>query len=477
MDAVEIAGQIRKGTMTAEDAVAEAVKRARKVNGQINAIIADRYEAAIEDARSGNYIASSPLAGVPTLTKDLLTPAQGEAEYDGNRILKKMGHVANHDCHVVTKMKQAGLISIGRTNVPEFGSGMCAASTENEAFGATKNPWDLKRTAMGSSGGAAAAVAARIVPIAHGNDGGGSIRLPASACGVVGLKPSRGRISFGPDFGEFWGGAVTHGMLSLTVRDAALGLDVLSGYMPGDPYTAPMPERPFVDEIGRDPGKLRIGLCTVNQYGRIDPACIAAVEKVGNILSDMGHKVKATFPAHMFDMEMATAFIGTISANLAFMLESAHEWIGRPWTESDMEKGTWDWYCQGREISAAQHLGAVFLLNRYTRKMADWWEGENGFDLLVSPVLSAPAPRLGYLIEDVEERTQRLLEIMPYTAQFNVTGQPAISLPLHWTDDGLPIGVQFVARYANEALLIRVSAQIEEAMPWADRLPPIVANS
>ncbi len=353
MDAVEIASQIRGGRMTAEDAIVEAVKRAKKVNGQINAIIADRYEAAIEDARSGNYSASGPLAGVPMTIKDLGTPARGEPGYEGNRVLKEMGHVADHDCHVVTKVNQAGLISIGRTNVPEFASGMCAASCETVAFGATKNPWDPERTAMGSSGGAAATVAARIVPIANGSDGGGSIRMPASACGVVGLKPSRGRISMGPDFGEFWGGGATQGMLSLTVRDTALGLDVLSGYMPGDHYTAPPPDRPFLDEVGRDPGQLRVGLCTVNPFGRIDPACVTAVEKVGNVLSEMGHKVESTFPEQYFDAEMIGTYMGAIYANLAFFLEYAQEWIGRPWTESDMEKGTWDWYCQGKEFSAA----------------------------------------------------------------------------------------------------------------------------
>ena len=477
MDAVEIAGQIRDGRMSVEDAIVEAVKRAKKVNGEINAIIADRYEAAIEDAKSGNYPTTGPLAGVPTLVKDLGTPAQGEADYEGNRVLKEMGHVADHDCHAVTKMKQAGLISIGRTNVPEFAAGMCPSSCETVAFGATKNPWDPKRTAMGSSGGAAAAVAARIVPIASGSDGGGSIRMPASACGVVGLKPSRGRISSGPDFGEFWGGAATQGMLSLTVRDTALGLDALSGYMPGDHYTAPPPDRPFLDELGRDPGSLRVGLCTVNPFGGIDPACVAAVEKAGNVLSDMGHKVESAFPEQYFDLGMIGAYMGTIYANTVVFLESFQERIGRPWTKDDVEKGTWEAYCQGRELSAAQYIGLAAALNQYARKVADWWEGENGFDLLVSPALSAPAPKLGYLVEDVEERPQRLMGIMPYTLQFNVTGQPGISLPLHWTDDGLPIGVQFVSKFANEALLIRLAAQLEESMPWADKRPPICADA
>lgn len=477
MDAIAIAGQIRDGSMTAEDSIVKAVERARQINGRINAIIADRYEAAIEDARSGNYGTAGPLAGVPTLIKDLITPARGEPDYAGNRVLKEMGHVADHDCHVVTKMRQAGLISIGRTSVPEFGAGMCPASCETAAFGATKNPWDLTRTAMGSSGGAAAAVAARIVPIANGSDGGGSIRMPASACGVVGLKPSRGRISMGPALGEFWGGAVTQGMISITVRDTALGLDILSGYMPGDPYTAPRSERPFLDEVGRDPGPLRVGLCTVNPFGEIDPACVAAVEGVGNVLCSMGHEVEAAFPETYFDLGMIGKYLLVIFANTAFAVASYQEHIGRPWTESDMEKGTWAPYCQGQEISALQYVEAQATLTRYSRRIAAWWEGKNGFDLLVSPVLSAPAPKLGYLVEDVEGRPRRILELTAYTFQGSVTGQPAISLPLHWTDEGLPIGVQLVARFANEALLIRVAAQLEQSMPWVDRLPHVVATS
>ena len=224
MDAVETATRIRAGVLSPVEAVVDAVDRAKQVNGELNAIIAERFDEAIEAVKSGELNQSGPLAGVPTLIKDLLAPAQGDVAYEGNRRLKEIRNVANSDSCVVTKMKQAGLVSIGRTTVPEFATGMCPASCETVAFGATKNPWDPTRTAMGSSGGAAAAVAARIVPLAHGSDGGGSIRMPASACGVVGLKPSRGRISAGPEAGEFWGGAVTHGMLSVTVRDSAMGL-------------------------------------------------------------------------------------------------------------------------------------------------------------------------------------------------------------------------------------------------------------
>ncbi|MFV0526862.1 MAG: amidase [Acidimicrobiales bacterium] len=477
MDAVELATRIGAREITPAEAVAAAVERARRVNGDLNAIIAERYEAALEAAATVDPSAGvGPLAGVPTLVKDCGTPGKGEPDYQGNRVLKALGNTADHDCNVVTRLREGGLVSLGRTHSPEFAAGNGPATCETEAFGATRNPWDPTRTAMGSSGGAAAAVAAGIVPLAHGNDGGGSIRVPAAACGLVGLKPTRGRISWGPDAGEFWFGAATMGMLSRSVRDTAAGLDVLTGWTPGDHYTAPPPERPFLKELGRDPGHLRVGLCTHHPRDRLDPSGAAAVAAVGDALADAGHDVSVAHPESYFDKDMLRAFVTMIDANITFTMNSYEARIGRPWTEDDVEHDTWQAYCRGRKVSAADYVAVTNTLNQCGRRISQWWEGDGAFDLLVTPTMGAPAPSLGYLIEEGVNRNHRLADILPYTQQSNITGQPAISLPLHSTDDGLPVGVQFVARFGAEALLLRLAARLEQSMPWADRRPPVYAD-
>ncbi|MBW1687961.1 MAG: amidase [Deltaproteobacteria bacterium] len=469
-DATALADLVRKGEVKPLELVEAAIARAKQLNPAINAIILPLYERAREQA--AQTLPEGPLRGVPTTIKDLRSPAAGEPRHDGNRILKQLDFHDDHDCFVAAKLRAAGLVNIGRTNVPEFACGRSPITCENDAHGSTRNPWNLEHTAMGSSGGAAASVAAGIVPIAHGTDGGGSIRMPASACGVVGLKPTRGRISNGPDHGESWAGCSTHGMLTRSVRDAALALDILAGPMPGDPYYAPPPPRPFAEEVGAAPGTLRIGLLPSLPSLEVHRDCSEGVERVGRLLEALGHQVELSHPEAYEALEWLGDFATMVGVCTAATLDGWSQRIGHAWSEADLEPPTWEAAEQGRATSGLEYAAAIARLHAYARRLATWWE--DGFDVLVTPTLATPPPRLGYLI-DPEAGRIRLLQTMPFTAQFNVSGQPAISLPLHWSSERLPIGIQFVARYAGEGVLLRLAAQLEEATPWHDRHPEVCA--
>jgi len=426
-----------------------------------------RFDRALEDARAIKS-GSAPFAGVPTLIKDLGTPEAGEPSYMGNRVLKALGTKAPVDAHIVTKMKAAGLISIGRTNVPEMACGNCPWACENEAFGDTHKPWNLAHTATGAS---AAAVAAGIVPIAHANDGGGSTRVPASANGLVGLKPSRGRISWGPMIGESWAGASVQGLLTKTVRDTALGLDLVSGPMPGDPYSLPQPTRGFSEELSRSPGRLRIGLCRVNELSPLHPDCVAAVDSVARCLAAEGHYVEEAYPETQFDESGYAGYFRIIAVGTVATVRAIERIAGRSLTEADMEPGSWVSYQMGLPVTGAEYAEAHAHMNLFTRRYAAWWEGGNGYDLLLSPTMATPPPKLGFLISEPADRVIRSRDTFPFTMQCNVTGQPAISLPLAMSRDGLPVGVQLAARYGDEAMLLRIAAQLEQLMPWHQRKP------
>jgi amidase len=423
-DAIALASLVRKGEVKPFELVDAAIARAKRVNPAINAIILPLYERAREQV-AGTH-SEGPLRGVPITIKDLRSPAAGEPRHDGNRILKELDFHEDHDCFVAAKLRAAGLVNIGRTNVPEFACGRSPITCENDAHGSTRNPWNLEHTAMGSSGGAAASVAAGIVPIAHGTDGGGSIRMPASACGVVGLKPTRGRISAGPDHGESWAGCSTHGMLTRSVRDAALALDILGGPMPGDPYHAPPPPRPFAEEVGEPPGTLRIGLLPCLPNAEVHRDCIEGVERAGRLLETLGHQVELSHPKAYEALEWLGDYAIMIAVSTAASLDEWSRRIGHSWSEADLEPPTWEAAEQGRATSGLEYAAAVARLHAFSRRMATWWE--EGFDVLVTPTLATPPPRLGYLT-DPEAARIRLLQTMPFTAQFNVTGQPAMSLP------------------------------------------------
>jgi amidase len=349
-------------------------------------------------------------------------------------------------------------------------------TTEPESFGASHNPWKLTHSPGGSSGGSAAAVAAGLVSAAHASDGGGSIRIPASHCGLVGLKGSRGRNSFGPQVGERWGGFSSEGFVTRSVRDSAALADVVAGEMPGDPYTAPPLRRPLADEVGADPGRLRIGTMTATPRTEIHVDCVSAVNEAARLLEALGHSVEPSSPEALENPAALKGFITVITSATAYALDSWGEKIGRTIGEADVEPLTWAAAELGRAVSAREYVSAVNRNHAQGRAIASWWDG--GFDLLLTPTCASPPPPLGHFAAVPENPLKGFERSLPYsvfTSPFNLSGQPGISLPLHWNDDGLPIGIQLVAAYGREDLLIRVAAQLEEAKPWKDRRPPTYA--
>jgi amidase len=460
---------VRAGEVSAAELVDAAIGRIEDVNPQINAVIHERFERARKEAAQD--LPDGPFSGVPLLLKDLDCLSEGDSHTGGSVVLRDAGFVADHDSFLAAKFKAAGFVILGRTNAPEAGS---MITTEPVAFGPTRNPWDLSRSSGGSSGGSAAAVAAGCTAVAHANDGGGSIRIPASECGLVGLKPSRGRVSLGPDTGESWAGSIIDHCVTRTVADSAAVLDAISGYMPGDPYAAPPPPETFAASArpGRTP-RLRVGFCASPSQAAlsIDPECADAVRGAGALLESLGHRVGEEHPSALNDEGFQPRFITVVSASAAHLIEVWGEEIGREIDSAELEPLNTMFVQMGRMVSAPQYLAAVSWLHEYSRRMAMWWEDH---DILVTPVLAGPPPPIGW-VSDPEQGLARTIELLQYTAQFNVTGQPAVSLPLHMTADGLPVGVQLVARYGREDLLLSLAADIEQAAPWADRRPPVHA--
>jgi amidase len=470
LDAVEQAALVRGGDVSARELVQAAIDAAERLNPSINAIIHPRFDAALDEAAT----ASGPFAGVPMVVKDLGCAMAGEPYHQGVRALRDIGYRAPDDSAIYRRLRGAGFVVIGRTNTPEWGS---TITTEPLAYGPTRNPWNLDHSTGGSSGGSAAAVAAGIVAAGHANDGGGSIRIPASECGLVGLKPSRGRVSTAPNVGESWMGATIDGAVTRSVVDAAALLDVLAGYEPGDPYMAPPFARPLVDEVGAEPGVLRIGVLDHPPLGAAGhPECSTAVAAAAALLSDLGHQVDDGWPVAIADADFPERFrtiVATWAANDIVELEAI---LGRPVGEGDIERDNMALGAIGRSVTAQQYVAAMLDVHRWCRQVLAWWhpaDGSRGYDILVTPTLAAPPPKIGYLSEP--GKGYRMFELLQYTAQFNVTGQPAISLPLHMTTEGLPVGVQFVAAYGREDLLVRLAAQLEAAAPWSGRRPPVHA--
>jgi len=463
-DATGLAALVRSGQASPAELVDEAIARVERLDPTINAVIHERFDAARAEA-SGD-LPDGPFRGVPFLVKDLGCEMAGEPHTQGNQALKDADVRAAHDSYLYEAIRGAGFITLGRTNTPELGG---TITTEPEAFGPSRNPWNTDHSTGGSSGGSAAAVAAGMVPMAHASDGGGSIRVPASECGLVGLKPSRGRISQGPKVGEGWAGATTDGVVSRSVRDTAAMLDVMSGRRTGDPYIAAPPTRPFADEVGVDPGRLRIGLAPSHAGVTTDTECEAAVEATGALLESLGHHVEMAHPEAFFDAAFSRHFVTIVAVATAVDFADMGTSIGRSITEDDVEASNWLMGSIGRAVPAADYIASVNWVHSWSRRLHAWW---NDFDVLVSPVIAVPPPPIGWL-SDPELGTERLTSILQFTAQFNVSGQPAMSLPLHWSSDDLPIGVQFVGPIDDEALLLRLASQLEAAAPWADRVPPL----
>jgi len=472
LDATAQAELVRRGEVTQRELVDTAIGRIEKLNPRLNAVIIPLFDRA--RARASGSLPDGPFRGVPFLLKDLDVYTANEPFHGGTRFLKDAAWVADQDSYLVEKFRAAGFVILGKTNTPEFG---LSVTTEPESYGPSRNPWNPAHSTGGSSGGSAAAVASGMVPAAHASDGGGSIRIPASECGLVGLKPSRGRISLGPHYGEYWHGLVICHAVTRSVRDTAAILDAVAGAMPGDPYTAPPLARALSKEVAAAPGRLRVGVLrhVPNGATTLHPDCVAAVEKTGKVLESLGHVVDESHPAALAETEPTTTHFMTLTTS---WLDAAFAYwgnkLGRPIGQGDVEPGTWAFVEIGRSVSASQYISALIELHAYARRVASWWT--DGFDLLVTPTIGEPPPKIGSLTaprDNPLEALTRVLGLIPFTPPFNITGQPAISLPLHWNDAGLPIGVQLVGAYGREDLLIRVAAELEQALPWKGRRPPV----
>ncbi len=476
LDATDQAALVRSGELTAAEAVQAAIDRAEQVGDQLNAIIHPRFERALAEA--AEPLGDGPFAGVPFVLKDLDGVAAGEPLHAGTRFLRDHGYVATTDSELTARFRRAGLVVIGRTNTPELG---LVTTTEPLAHGPSRNPWDPERSTGGSSGGSAAAVAAGIVPMGHAGDGGGSIRIPAGECGLVGLKPSRGRITTGPELGEAWAGLVSRLAVTRSVRDTAALLDAVAGPGVGDPYWAPPPTRAYASELGADPGRLRIGWVAQPPDGSFttDPQVAAATEATASLLSSLGHQVEEAHPRALAEGAHLEHFLVAYSAWVARELDHLSELVGAPLTEDGFEPGTWAIAEGGRAVTAAQYLRALEGLHAATRQIVAWWEVD-GFDLLLTPTIAELPPTLGQFAATADDPLAGVFRSTPlvtFTAPFNVTGQPAISLPLHQSAEGLPIGMQLVAAPTREDVLVRVAAQLEAARPWADRRPRVWTGS
>ena len=470
LDATAQAELVRNGEASPVELVDAAIERIEAVNGELNAVIHPLFEKARE-AASGE-LPDGPFKGVPFLLKDLGAAFAGDPLHMGMRFLKEAEFRSPHDTYLAQRFRDAGFVTVGKTNTPELG---IVPTTEPDAYGATRNPWDRSRSPGGSSGGSAAAVASGMVPVAHANDGGGSIRIPASACGLVGLKPTRQRTSAGPLAGDHMSGLSEELVVSRSVRDTAAVLDAVHGPGPGDPYVAPPPQRLYLDEVGAEPGPLRIGLTTEPLLDVTpDGVVVEAARDAGRLLESLGHAVEEGGPGGLEGMDVLDTFLTRWMAGQASALDQLGTAVGRQVRSEDVEPLTWALAEEGRRRSAARYLGAVAQHQLAARMIAGWFE--SGFDLLVTPTMGEQPTLLGAFDDSGPEPIRAInrgVQTAAFTALINATGQPGISLPLHWSDDGLPIGVQLVGRPADEATLFRVSAQLEQARPWRQRRPPV----
>jgi len=474
LDAVAQADLVRRGEVKPLELVQAAIARIERLDPELGAVITRRFDRALAEAASSD-LPNGPLRGVPFLLKDLGAYLAGDSAHSGMEFLKRHDWRESHDAHFGANLRRAGLISLGRTNTPELG---LAVTTEPLAYGPTRNPWKTTHSPGGSSGGSAAAVAAGYVAAAHASDGGGSIRIPANHCGLVGLKPTRGRCSFGPGLGERWAGFSNEGVVSRTVRDSALLLDVIAGAAPGDPYSAAPPLRPYTEEVGADPGRLRIGLMPgAPRDMDTHPECVKAANHAARLLESAGHHLEESHPEALEDPASVKAFLTVVSSSIARALDGASAKLGVPLGQADVEPPTWSIAQIGRSFSATDYIAAVDFVHAYGRRMASWFE--DGFDLLLTPTCAEPPPALGHFQWTDEDPNAGFARAVPYTvftSPFNMTGQPGISLPLHWSEDGLPIGAQLVAPCGREDVLLRVAAQLEAIQPFNDRIPPLHAS-
>ncbi len=486
-DGLGLAALVRSGEVSPAELLDAAIARIVEHNPALNAVIRTRYDAA--RAEAAQIDRSAPFAGVPFLVKDLVATIGGEPTGNGNRLLTSLP--MPRDSELVRRFRAAGVLIAGRSNTPEFG---LTPYTEPTAFGPTKNPWSAAHSPGGSSGGSAAAIASGMVPLASGGDGGGSIRIPASCCGLFGFKPSRGMTPTGPDFGELWHGFAIEHVLSRSVRDSAAMLDATAGADAGAPYAAPARERPYLDEVAADPRPLRIAFThqPLFGHGSVHPDCIEALAASARLLESLGHRVEEAAPPVDADA-LALAFVTVLAGETRAEIEHVARVLGRKPRAADFERATYSLGLLGKSISAANSAAASQQLQLAARAMAPFFER---YDVLMTPTLGAPPALIGSLQPSRAEQilmrivnaldagwlldklgvikplAAKTFEYIPYTPLFNATGQPAMSVPLHWNAAGLPIGVQFVARFGADALLFRLAGALERAAPWFDRRPP-----
>jgi amidase len=464
LDGTAQAALVASGAISRTELVDAAIARIERIDERLNAVIHRRFDRAREEAGA----ASGPFAGVPFLVKDAVCHTAGDPYHAGMQVLKDAGWVEREDTWLARRFRDAGFVFVGKTNTPELAT---SCTTEPLAYGPTRNPWDDTRSTGGSSGGSAAAVAAGLAPVAHGNDMGGSIRFPASMCGIVGLKPTRARTTLGPEFGEYWGPLTHEFVLTRSVRDTAAVLDAVAGPAPGDPYTAPPPSRPYREEVGAPAGRLRIGFQTDTPAGsRSHADVVRAVEETARLLSELGHDVQGATVSGLDD-SYNEGFLTVLASAIARDVARWNERLGRDIT-GDLEPANAFFAAMGKAYSSVDYIGAVELMQGWSRRVARWWDDH---DVLVVPTSPELPVRLGELAPDKLDPAvgARMGHLVSFCAPFDVTGQPGISLPLHWNDEGLPIGVQLVGAYGREDVLLRVASQLEQARPWADRRPPI----
>ena len=476
LDATGQAELVAAGEVTAVELVDAAIARVERLDPALNAVPLRMFEQARSRAAGA---LTGPFAGVPFVMKNLGASLHGEPFTAGVKVLARERFVyPGPDAFLAARFRDAGLITVGKGNVPEMA---IRAVTEPESYGPTHNPWKLGFSCGGSSGGSAVAVASGMVPAAHATDGGGSIRIPASECGLVGLKPSRGRVSAGPSAGQVWKGLAYEFAVTRSVRDTAGLLDVAAGSEPGDPFAAPSPTRPYREEVGADPGPLLIGLLdrSPSAWPTLHADCVAAARDAAALLEALGHVVEPEHPEVIDRIDYRPEFLTILASHVRDELDGLGSALGRVLTEEDMEDWTWALGEHGRSITLPEYLAADRVFNEFSRGMGAWFANRFGpeerFDLLLSPTLLTPPPPHGSMDTppgDPLRVFDVLHEFLPFTPIANVSGQPAISLPLWWNAAGLPVGVQLLAGYGREDLLLRIAAQLEAARPWSARRPP-----
>jgi amidase len=483
-DGLGLAELVRRKQVTPAELVEEAIRRIETHNPKLNAVVLPLYERAREKARG--RLPEGPFTGVPFMIKDLHATLEGVPTSHGNKRWREIP--ASITTELVKRWENSGVIVVGKTNTPEFG---LTPYTESDTLQPARNPWDPTRTPAGSSGGSGAAVAARLVPIASGSDGGGSIRVPASACGIFGLKPTRGRTPTGPLIGESWNGFDIEHVLTLSIRDSAAMLDATKGQDVGAPYIIPE-AGPFLDEVGKTPGKLKIAFSTKPMLGKkVHEDCVKGMEETVRLLRELGHEVVEDAPL-INGEEYSLHFLTIVAAQIRADIEETAEAAGKKVSFEDFDTSTFGTGLFGMILKAADYVRAFRYLQRVSREIGRFFEN---YDVLVTPTLNQPPVKIGALKPSASELAQLKLiaqtrqtwilgamgiikplaaqtfEFIPWTPVFNVTGQPAMSVPLHWNDDGLPIGMHFVGKWGDEATLFRLAGQLEKAKPWFDKVP------